>query len=133
MSFEYVILAEQRCIATRFTGRIFLKDVMTGSETMWDDPRYERDYHVLSDLRQITPRVNPAEVKTLVDFYRRPETSTGRWAAVFSQPDSTALGYLFQAALPIVGRLGIFSSWEGACEHLQISIPPTVFATPLRP
>lgn len=128
MVFDYVILPEQRCVVSRFSGSVSPQDVMAGSEKIWSDPAYERSYHVLCDLTRVVIHGTPADVKPLVNFYRRPETSTGLWAAIFSMPNLTALGYLFRAALPVPGRFGIFSSWDGACDYLQISIPQDIFA-----
>lgn len=127
MTFEYVIIPSQNCIAQKFTGTVTLKDVMACAEKMWADPDYRREYGVLSDLRDAATSGDVRDVGALFQFLQRSETSRGLWAAIFSQPRATALAFLFQATLPLASQLGIFSTWEAACDYLEVDIAASLF------
>ena len=120
MSFNYLIIPGQSLIALKFTGEITLEDVISGSEKMWGDPEYDKTFNIISDLSEITARAVPSDVTKLVEFYKRPETSEGSWAMIFSEPKSTALGFLFRSAAIIQRRIGVFSTWGAACQFLGV-------------
>ena len=126
MNYRHVVVPEQRLIVLRFTGEVSLGDVMRSSEVLWRDPGYDRTFHIISDLSAVSPRANPRDVVTLRDFYKRPEASIGRWAMIFSDPILTALGLLFRSAAAIDRRIGVFSTWEGACDFLNVEVSERV-------
>jgi hypothetical protein len=128
MTFEYIVLPDKRCIAQRFTGALTLDDVVACTETMWADTLYDQQYDIISDLTLSTAAALPRDVYSLISFLKRPETSKGRCAAIFSDPKATALGYFFKSLSTFNHRMRVFSTWEAASEHLQVDIAPSVFS-----
>ncbi|MGH8047876.1 MAG: hypothetical protein ACREKL_11570, partial [Chthoniobacterales bacterium] len=112
MTFEYVILPEHRCIAIRYTGTITLPDVIASTKELWADPLYDKTYNGITDLSRATAGGSVEEIAPLVDFYKHPETSTGRWAVIFTEPKFTALGLLFKSSSYAKPWIELFTSWE---------------------
>ncbi|MBK1881910.1 hypothetical protein JIN85_05760 [Luteolibacter pohnpeiensis] len=127
MIFKHVIIPEQRLISLQYAGELSLSDVCRSSEILWADPAYEPSHNLIVDLTDISARAHVKDVASLLEFYKRPETSTGRIAIILSEPISTALTYLFRAAGSSTFKIGIFSTWDAACGFLHINLEPDVF------
>lgn len=126
MGFQYVILPERRCIVVRYEGEVSIGTVLRQIEMLWADPQYDRHYCGIVDLQQATPRAAIEDVRELHEFLRHPKTSVGEWAAIFSDPIGTALGFLFRSVNVILPRFDVFSSWEGACGFLDLDLSPAI-------
>jgi hypothetical protein len=127
MTFEYVILPEKRCIVIRYSGVLTLNDVTASTQALWADPLYDKMYNGISDISRATPGGNTDDVGKLVDFFKHPETSTGRWAVITSEPKFTALSLLFKSSCYAKPWIEMFTSWEAACAFLGVEIPHSVF------
>lgn len=126
MIFHYVILPELRCIALRCKGTLSLSNLMDCSEKLWGDPLYDKSYTGIADFSHATIDVQASDIPLLVDFYKRPQTSTGRWAVVVSDPKSTALILIFKASASTQPWFEIFTSWESSCTFLRVNISPSI-------
>ena len=122
MTFEYQIFPEKRCIVQSFTGEVSLQDVVRCSELMRRDERYDRSFDGISDLRRCTPKAGLTDVGELVAFFKNPQTSAGRWAAILSDPRGTALTMLMGRAVRPWMWIEVFSSWDGACKALGVEL-----------
>jgi hypothetical protein len=127
MTFEYTILPEKRCIAMRYTGTITLADVIASTRKLWADPLYDRAYNGISDISRALPGGHVDEVHALLDFFKRPETSAGRWAVITTDPKFTALALLFKSSSYSKPWIEMFTSWESACAFLNTEIPISIF------
>lgn len=110
----------------RFSGEVSIDEVVAGIERLWADPEYDPHFCGIVDLQRISLRAQVGDVAALLQFLRRPETSIGSWAAIFSDPVGTALGMLFLRTNRILPRFDVFSSWEGACAFLGLELSPSV-------
>lgn len=127
MTFDYVILPEQRCIAVRYSGTLNMEGLISSTRKLWADPLYDKTYNGLGDLTRAIPDGNVETVAPLVDFFRNGRTSTGRWAVILANPKFTALTLLFRSTSHSRPWIEIFASWESACSFLATDIPVSIF------
>lgn len=102
-------------------------DMAKSTELLWADPLYDKSYIGVCDLTRASISMHASEIPALVSFFNNPQTSSGRWAVIVSEPKSTALGMLFKASAVARPWIEIFTSWESACAFLQADLPPSIF------
>jgi hypothetical protein len=127
MTFEYVILPEKRCIAIRYSGVISLADVISSNQELWADPLYDKTYNGISDLSRASTGGTVDDVGPLLDFFKHPDTSTGRWAVIVTEPKFTAMTLLFKSSAYTKPWIEMFTSWESGCAFLNVEIPASIF------
>lgn len=123
MNFSYEIFPDRRAIVVRYVGTFTLEQLHASALTLWNDPRYARDYDGLVDVSHSSANVDITDFRAFVSLVRNDSrVSQGRWAAVVTTPFATACSFLYRSALASHHTFEIFSTWEAACEFLNLPI-----------
>lgn len=124
MKFSYDILPEKRSLMLRYEGRFTVADLIAGTQMVWADARYRREYDGIIDLTDPEAGVSLSDFRGLVNFLRGEHSTTkGRWAAVTSTPLAAACALMYKEAFAARHVMEVFSTWEAACQYLHLELP----------
>lgn len=121
MSHEHAIYREQRLVLVRYGAPVDLASLISGTERLWADPLYDRNFDGIVDLSDPRLKMSSEDFRDYLGFLSgREEASLGRWASVATSPMAVAFGLLYQQAAAARHPFGIFASWSGACANLGL-------------
>lgn len=129
MDFRYAIFPDKQLILQRYSGPFSLPDLFAASQRMWDDPRYCKTYNGIADLTDASASITTDDLENLVGFvFQNEKASIGRWAAIVTSPLGTAYALIFKRGIFPKHPFEVFSTWEAACDHLDIALPASVWS-----
>lgn len=124
MHYAHTIDPERQFIFQRFCGEFPVAEIIACSRRLWTEPAYSKTYNGIVDISQMKPGTGLEDVRTLIAFYSaEPATSKGRWAVITASPLSTASAMVYKRAMSHLQAVEVFSTWESACNFLQLDLP----------
>ncbi len=124
VAYSHTINPTKRIIIQRFDGTLSLSAVYQGTEQLWADPKYDRNFNGITDLSHSVVSGTVEDVRALSRFVSsRDQASTGRWAVVTNDPKITAFVLVFSRLLTRPS-LSVFSTWTAASAFMQVEGPP---------
>lgn len=118
------IWPERRLVIQRISGVVAVREIIAAIQLLWNDARFRGDFNGIIDLRRCTTTAGQADFRILVEFLKQDCPARGHWVALLDDPKSTALALLFKALNPGPFSFDVCSTWETACRHLRIELPP---------
>ncbi|CAM3006037.1 hypothetical protein [Rariglobus hedericola] len=123
MNYGYMIDSDRKVIFQAFEGRFSLTQIIACVRRLWNDPAYSKTYPGIVDISRMTPSAGLDDLNGLVDFLKsETQTSTSRWAVITSSPAATAGSMVYKRIMAGRHVFEVFSTWESACEFLQLEI-----------
>lgn len=123
MKFRYIIDPQRQVICQAFEGDFTAQQLIACIERLWADPDYHRSFGGIVDLTAMDAGAIILELPALMKFLKgNPRLSQGRWAAIATTPMATAASLLYRHDIAPEQTFGVFSTWEGACDFLQVDI-----------
>jgi hypothetical protein len=124
---EYAILPCDRLILERLSGPISYQDIVSLTEKVWSDEKYDKSYDGIVDIRHASLDMTRANLELFARLILASESaSEGRVAVISTKPVETALSYLLADRLTEGAALSVFSTWEAVVGHL--GLPESVLA-----
>ncbi len=133
MKFTYAIHSDHQVIFQHYEGRFTTSDLIAATRQLWADPAYRREYNGIADASDVSLRVDLQDFGAFISFLAgRKEMSVGRWAVITASPLVTACAFIYKKAVSSQHKFEVFSSWDAACDFVNLPQIPENFARPTR-
>ncbi len=124
MHYGYTIDPGRRLIFQIFSGHFTVAEIIHCIQRLWADPLYSKTHNGIVDITQMSAGAVIDDLRPLIAFLKSsPNTSASRWAVITASPLATAGSLVYKKAMSGQHAFEIFSTWECACDYLQIDQP----------
>lgn len=124
MDFHYQINHEKRLVLAKRRGSWGLQDFIDSFESMRAALATCQSYDLVSDLREAQAQFTLPELKQLATTILQHPLTAGETLLLVNKPTETALAMLYKNAVMPVTKILIFSTLEGASEHVGTDLAP---------
>ena len=121
---RYMILEEQSLILEYYSGQFCVDELIDFKKRIGKDKKFNPNFNVLSDIRELVFLFNPEEVKKYIQFLLENKKHIGirKTAMITCTPNqvATSLGFdMLKDDLPV--EFKIFSTFKSAFDFIRIS------------
>ena len=121
---DYSIFPDKELILERLSGPTSYQDLVSLTERVWNDSRYDRSYNAVVDIRHASLDLRHSSVESFTRLVLASESASGGKIAVLSsKPVETALSYFLAKKLAGGTAMSVFSTWGGVAAYLGLSEP----------
>ena len=118
----YAIFPDKGLIVEHLSGPASYQDLVTLTEKIWSDDKYDKSYSAIIDIRHASFDLNHSSIESFTQLILASESaSEGRIAVLSSKPVETALSYFLAKKLSRGAAMSVFSTWGGAAAYLGVS------------
>jgi len=124
MHYGYTIDSGRRFIFQVYAGHFTVSEIIDCIQRLWADPLYSKTHNGIVDITKMSAGAVIDDLRPLIAFLKSsPHTSASRWAVITASPLATAGSLIYKSAMSGQHSFEIFSTWESACDYLQIDEP----------
>jgi len=125
MRYEYRINEKERLIYQSFKGACCIGDLEIAILELTQDPNFNPDYDVLTDLRTCEFTFLPENLTSVVQMFKeRFGENTGTSALLVDTPIETVIAGEYQSMIGNGREIHVFCTYEGALDWLKRGVLP---------
>lgn len=122
MTLKYKILSDEELIIILIREDISLESFTAGAHEIWSNPKYNKTFNVLCDIRNARWKTNPYELAGLIKLLKNsPESATGKMGVLLSNPILTAMAGVFANRMMAHQNVAVFSTEKAVYNYLGTS------------
>lgn len=124
MHYGHTIDPERGFIYQELDGSFSAEQLIACTRRLWADPLYSKLFRGITNVSGVTFSPGLDDLQGLIAFLKtKPDTSQARWAVITTTPLVTAAAMVYQRRMTSQHPFAVFSTWEAACEFLQLDLP----------